>query len=55
MMKIKIIRTEEEYEDSLARLETLMDAPPGSPEEEELDLLSYLVLVNIFSISMQTI
>ena len=43
MMKIKIIRTEEEYEDSLTRLETLMDAPPGSPEEEELDLLSYLI------------
>jgi HTH-type transcriptional regulator/antitoxin HigA len=43
MMKIRIIRTEDEYEQALARLETLMDAMPGTPEEDELDLLSFLI------------
>jgi len=33
MMKLKIIRTETEYEQALARLEELMDAVSGSPEE----------------------
>lgn len=42
-MDIKIIKTEEEYEQALSRLEALMDAAPGSPEEDELDLLSLLI------------
>lgn len=42
-MKIKLIRTEEEHQQALERLEDLMDAAPGSSEEEELDLLSFLV------------
>ncbi len=42
-MKIKLIRTEEEYQSTLKKIEELMDAIPGSPEEEELDLLSFLV------------
>lgn len=42
-MKIKMIYTDDEYQRSLGRLEALMDAAPGSSEEEELDLLSYLV------------
>jgi HTH-type transcriptional regulator/antitoxin HigA len=40
---IRIIKTEEEYERMLARIETLMDAQPGSVEEDELELLALLV------------
>jgi len=43
MMDIKIIKTETEYEQALARIYTLMDATPDSPEEEELELVSLLV------------
>ena len=43
MMKLKIIRTETEYEQALARLEELMDAVSGSPEEEELEVLAILI------------
>lgn len=43
MCNIKPIRTEEEYEAALARVEVLMDAEPGTPEDEELDLLVDLV------------
>ena len=39
----KIIKTEENYQEALARLNALMDAAPGSPGEEELDLLSFLI------------
>lgn len=42
-MITKMIYTNEEYQHSLKRLEALMDAAPGSSEEEELDLLSFLV------------
>jgi HTH-type transcriptional regulator/antitoxin HigA len=42
-MKAKIIKTEEEYDEALKRLEVLMDAKPGSPEEEELELIGLLV------------
>ena len=42
-MKIKILKTEDEYEAALARIESLMDAEPGSPQEEELELLVLLV------------
>ena len=43
MCNIKPIRTEEEYEAALGRVEILMDAEPGTPEDEELDLLVDLV------------
>lgn len=43
MMKIRILKTEEEYRAALARLESLMDAEAGSEEEEELELWSLLV------------
>lgn len=43
MMKPKIIETEAEYEAALAYIETLMDAAPGSPAEEELELFALLV------------
>ena len=42
-MDIKIIKTEAEYEATLARIEALMDAEPKSPQEEELELLVFLV------------
>ena len=38
-----VIKTEDEYEAALNRIEALMDAEPGSPEEEELELLALLV------------
>ena len=41
--KIRPIRTEQDYEDALARIDTLMDAAPGSPEFDELDVLVDLV------------
>ena len=43
MCNIKPIRTEEEYEAALARVEVLMDAEPDTPEDEELDPLVDLV------------
>ncbi len=42
-MKPKIIKTEAEYQSALRYLETLMDALPGTPEEEELELFSVLI------------
>ena len=42
-MSAKIIKTEAEHEAALLRVEALMDAKPGSPEEDELELLSMLV------------
>ena len=42
-MKPKIIRTEEAYEDALAFVESLMDAKPGSRQEEELEIWSLLI------------
>lgn len=42
-MKPKIIKTEAEYSAALARVESLMNAKPGSAKEEELELWSLLV------------
>ena len=42
-MKPKILKTEEEYAAALARVESLMDANPGTAKEEELGLWSLLV------------
>jgi HTH-type transcriptional regulator/antitoxin HigA len=42
-MKPKIIKTEPEYAEALARVESLMDAKPGTPKEEELELWSLLI------------
>lgn len=44
-MNAKVIRTEADYEAALARIEVLMDAAPGTPEEEALELLGLLVEV----------
>lgn len=39
----KIIKTEEEYNLALARLEKIFDAEVGTPEGDELELLSLLI------------
>ena len=41
--KIRPVRSERDYEEALARIDALMDAVPGSPEFEELDVLVDLV------------
>ena len=38
-----LIKTESQYEQALARIDALMDAEPGTPEGDELDLLVALV------------
>lgn len=38
----KVIKTEEDYQKALARIEELMDAEAGTPEGDELELLSTL-------------
>ena len=39
----KVIKTEKEYENALARINDLIDADPGSPEGDEMELLVTLV------------
>lgn len=39
----KVIKTEEDYERTLARIDKIMDAKAGTPEGDELELLSALV------------
>ena len=39
----KIIKNEIDYEAALARIDVLMDADPGTSEEDELELLVTLV------------
>lgn len=43
MSKIRAIRTEADYKAALARIDALMDAELGTPEGEELDVLTDLV------------
>lgn len=42
-MKPKVIKNDIDYEMALAHLETLMDAEPGTSQEEELELFAVLV------------
>lgn len=42
-MFFKIIRSEAEYEQALERIEQIMEAEAGTPEGDELELLSLLV------------
>lgn len=42
-MDIRPIKTEQDYDRALQRIETLMDARPGTPEGDELDILATLV------------
>jgi HTH-type transcriptional regulator/antitoxin HigA len=42
-MNIKPIHSDSDYVESLTRIEALMDARPGTPEGDELDILATLV------------
>jgi HTH-type transcriptional regulator/antitoxin HigA len=42
-MKPKIIKTKKDYKAAMARIDEVFDAVPGTPEGEELELLSTLV------------
>ncbi|MDX2109160.1 MAG: hypothetical protein SFY80_02855 [Verrucomicrobiota bacterium] len=42
-MTPKLIKTESDNQAALARIETLFDAKPGTPQGDELDLLITLV------------
>jgi HTH-type transcriptional regulator/antitoxin HigA len=42
-MKIKPIRTEQDYEQAMKRLEKIFHAEPGSKEDDELEILSMLI------------
>jgi len=42
-MKIRPIKTKADYEKALARVDILMDAKPGSPKGDELDVLVTLI------------
>ena len=42
-MEIKPIKTETDYQAVLAEIDTLLDVPEGSPEEDRLEVLSILV------------
>ena len=42
-MNIKPLKNEQDYDDALARIDQLMDSELGSPEGDELDVLSVLV------------
>jgi len=42
-MNIKLIKTEEDYTIALNRLEAFFDAPIGTPESDEADVLALLV------------
>lgn len=43
MINIKPIHTERDYQEALSHIETLMEAPYGSAEGEELDVISTLI------------
>ena len=42
-MDIKIIKTEEDYNQALKRLEVIFDAPVDTPEGDEAELLGILI------------
>lgn len=44
MPELKPIRTKQDYEEALGRVDALMGAPPDSVEGRELDLLTDLVV-----------
>jgi len=42
-MQIKILKTEQDYESALQRLEQIFDAEPDTPEGDEAEVLSILI------------
>lgn len=43
MVDVKLIETEEEYNDAVRRLDVLFDAPIGTQEAKEADVLALLI------------
>ena len=43
IMNIKPIKTEQDYQEALNRLEVIFDAKKGSPEGDELEILGLLI------------
>lgn len=43
MVQVKPIKNQKDYKLALKKIEQLMDAKPGSPEMDELEILSILV------------
>jgi HTH-type transcriptional regulator/antitoxin HigA len=43
MIKVRAIKTEQDYETVLAEIDSLMDAEPDTPEGDRLDILTTLV------------
>ncbi len=42
-MTIKPIKTKKDYQTAMNRLETILDAKPGTPEGDELEVLGILI------------
>ena len=42
-MKLKPIKTEADYQNALSRLEEVFDAPAGTPESDEADILGLMI------------
>jgi len=42
-MKIKVLKTEEDYNQALKRLEIIFDAPADTPQGDEAELLAMLI------------
>lgn len=42
-VSVRPIRTESDYDAALAKVEELMDAAPGTPEGDQLDVLVTLI------------
>jgi len=42
-MTTKLIKTEQAYENALALLDEIFDAPAGTPEGEEAEILALLI------------
>jgi len=43
VMNIKLIKTEEDYQEALKRLEVIFDAKIGTPSSDEADILGLLI------------
>jgi HTH-type transcriptional regulator/antitoxin HigA len=42
-MTIKLIKTDNDYQEALARMDEIFDAPEGTPESDEADVLALLI------------
>lgn len=43
MVELKVIKTEEEYQNALREIDKIFDAKPGTPEGDRFELLSVLI------------